>query len=94
MNGKDNAPVVFVIGKALHGHVDGCACTIFHSVCRVERCVLNAARFAITFYQTQLEASRRAVDEWTKIALRFRVCKDIRKLIGQMIWSARKEALY
>ena len=82
---QKNGRVIFIIGQTLNNQVNAECNRILGF--RVGNDDLNAARFAITFYQSQLEASRRAVDEWTKVALRFRVCRDIRKLIGQMIWT-------
>ena len=92
-DGKGHANIMFAIGQALQEHVDNDRSKIFNIGLHEEKQMLRAKQ-AVSFYQSQLKASRRAVDEWTKIALRFRVCKDIRILIGRMIWSARKEALY
>jgi hypothetical protein len=36
----------------------------------------------------------KAVDSWTIIGLRNGVVKDIRKMIGKMIWDAREQAAY
>ena len=54
----------------------------------------NVAVFAIEHYNRQLRNYRKAVDAWSCVALRNRVCKDIRILIGKYIWRTREEALY
>jgi hypothetical protein len=36
----------------------------------------------------------KAVDSWIIVGLRNKVVKDIRKMIGRMIWDAREEAAY
>jgi hypothetical protein len=36
----------------------------------------------------------KAVDSWTIVALRNKVVKDIRKMIGKMIWAVREAAEY
>jgi hypothetical protein len=46
------------------------------------------------FYEFQLQSYRQAVDSWIIIGLRNNVVKDIRKMIGKMIWDAREEAAY
>jgi hypothetical protein len=33
-------------------------------------------------------------NSWTVVGLRNKVVKDIRKMIGKMIWDAREEAAY
>lgn len=47
-----------------------------------------------SFYISQNFKCRKAVDMWTLIATRMRIYKDLRKLIGEMIWESRNEALY
>ena len=92
-SGSGSAAVVFAIGEASQGHINEETRKIFNSDYDLDWHIVPVNQ-AIAFYQSQLEASRRAVDEWTKVALRFRVCKDIRILIGRIIWSARDQALY
>jgi TPR repeat protein len=48
----------------------------------------------VQFYELQLAAYQRAVNTWSVVATRNRVVKDIRIMIGKMIWSSREEALY
>lgn len=48
----------------------------------------------ITFYNDQLASARAAVDAWTVIARRFGVVKDMRRMVGELIWKAKSEANY
>ena len=88
-----SAVVMFEIGRALHGHVNLEAGTIFNSQSDFDSLV-GPAKKAIFFYESQLSAYRRAVDEWTKIGIRWNIVKDVRKLIAKLIWDAREDALY
>lgn len=42
----------------------------------------------------QCSAARRAIESWTLVAIRFNIVKDVRVLIGKMIWKAKEEANY
>jgi hypothetical protein len=87
------APVVFAIGRALNGNVDHKKGDIFRV--RVwQDSVGAAADKAVAFYMAQLVACRDAVNAWSIVATRFKVVKDIRKLIAKLIWDTRGEALY
>jgi hypothetical protein len=55
---------------------------------------IGPANQALRFYEFQLQSYRKAVDTWTVVGLRNGVVKDIRKMIGKMIWDAREEAAY
>jgi hypothetical protein len=46
------------------------------------------------FYDFQIHCYRKAVNLWTLVGLRAGVVKDIRILIGKMIWDAKEEAKY
>jgi hypothetical protein len=89
----ENVCCVFVIGRVLNGHVDDTRQKIFGLG-------LNYAFYGplanqvVEFYNFQLTSYRKAVDTWVLVGMRFNVVKDIRKLIGKMIWDARKEAKY
>ena len=87
-----NHAVTFAIGQALIGYLN--VDRSIHCEKDVFETRLADAKKAVAFYQSQLKASRRAVDTWTMVAKRLNVCRDIRKLIGQQVWSAREEALY
>jgi hypothetical protein len=90
-SGTRNAKVVFVIGRALKGQVNSEEGTIFGN--RYSSCFAPANK-ALRFYEFQLQSYRKAVDSWTIVGLRNGVVKDIRKMIGKMIWDAREEAAY
>jgi hypothetical protein len=84
------ANVVFAIGRALKGHIDRENGLIFGDPENF-RCI-NEAERAFLFYEFQLQSYRRAVDSWTIVGLRNGIVKDIRKMIGKMIWESRDEA--
>jgi hypothetical protein len=92
-SGTGHAKVVFAIGRALKGHVDNDGETIFGRGYSFV-CYIGNANQAICFYGFQLQSYRRAVDIWTIIGLRKKMVKDIRKMIGKMIWDMREEAAY
>jgi hypothetical protein len=55
---------------------------------------VGPANQALRFYEFQLQSYRKAVDSWTIVGQRNNVVRDIRKMIGMMIWDAREEAAY
>jgi hypothetical protein len=55
---------------------------------------VSAAQTAVAAYEYQLWACRVAVNTWTIVGMRNNVVKDIRVLIGKIIWDARGEARY
>jgi hypothetical protein len=92
--GTGHANLVFVIGRAMKGHIDNEERTIFgRSVSNFNACI-DLSNEALNFYEFQLQSYRKAVDSWTIVGLKNRVVKDIRKMIGKMIWDAREEAAY
>jgi hypothetical protein len=52
------------------------------------------ARKAISFYAAQIETVREAINCWSVIGIRLCVVKDIRIVIGKMVWKMRWEAKY
>jgi hypothetical protein len=86
-----NAPVVFLIGQTLSEHLSVANRTIFGEDAGEK---FAAALSVVQFYKKQIKSAREAVDTWTRVAIRFRVVKDIRILIGKLIWTAREEANY
>jgi hypothetical protein len=55
----------------------------------------HCAKKAIKFYQMQLRACRSAVDAWSICATRAGLyVKDLRKLVGEMVWGERFLAKY
>jgi hypothetical protein len=87
------ANVVFAIGRALKGHINNEQRTVFGSGDSFDARI-GPANQALHFYEFQLQSYRKAVDIWTIIGLRNRVVKDIRKMVGKMIWNAREEATF
>jgi hypothetical protein len=85
--------VVFVVGRALKRHVDNERRTIFAKSARFDTYV-GPANQALCFYEFQLQSYRQAVDSWTIVGLRTNVVKDIRKMIGKIVWDSREEAKY
>ncbi len=55
---------------------------------------IGPAKQAVDFYETQVSACRKAVNTWILVGIRKKVVKDVRKIIGEMIWKSRFEALY
>lgn len=49
---------------------------------------------SVEFFNEQQAAAKKAVDEWTRVGIRLRVVKDVRRLIGEMIWEDRRNATY
>jgi hypothetical protein len=91
--GTGHANVVFVIGRALKGQVDNEKRTIFGIATNFDTYIGHANQ-VLQFYEYNLQSYRKAVDSWSIIGLRNKVVKDMRKMIGKMIWDAREEAAY
>jgi hypothetical protein len=91
-SGSGSGAVVFQIGKALNGHVSVGKRTIFGKDWFFDDRI-GPANSAILFY-AQRVACRRAVDTWSFVGIRCGVVKDIRVLIGEMIWKTRDLVLY
>jgi TPR repeat protein len=83
--GGHNARVMFAIGRAFHGHIDFKKRQIFGNSF-LFKARLGPATQAIRFYMY-----RRIVDTWTLVGLRNSVVKDIRKLIGKMLWESKDD---
>lgn len=83
---KRSDAIMFVIGRTLHR-------LRLDNRDTEETLTMNAER-AIDFYKEQIKASQQAVHAWTQVGRRLRVCRDIRKVIGQLIWNMRDEAVY
>jgi hypothetical protein len=92
-NGTGIAKVVFVIGRALKGHIDMEKRTAFGYRTSFNT-YIGPANQALHYYEFQLQSYRKAVDIWTIIGLRNEVVKDMRKMVGKMIWDAREEAAF
>ncbi len=92
-SGSGNATVLFLIGRALKGNTDMEEKQIFERGFNFESRI-GPANQAVVFYDSQSKSTRLAVDTWTLVATRLHVFKDLRILIGKMIWDARFEANY
>ncbi len=90
-SGSGNASVVFFIGQALKGNLDVEKKEIFGWAREDLLCPANQA---VWFFSSQIKSARIAVDVWTCVAIRFGIVKDIRKLIGKLIWDERAAANY
>lgn len=86
--------VTFAIGRALKGNVNSGKKEIFGGFRDKFEAVINFANHSIAFCDSQLEAARKAIDTWAMIGLQFRFPKDLRLMIGKMIWEARYLAEY
>jgi len=89
------APVVFMIGRALRGHIDAEKRHMFgYNMCFEAKII--PANIAIDFFTAQCAAARKAVDTWCLMAVRInsKVNRDIRKKIGKIIWELREQANY
>lgn len=91
--GEGDAATVFEIGRVLHGQINVTAESIFNDKRNFSRLIKPALQ-AVQLYEAQIVACRKAVDNWTLVGIRLRVVKDIRKVIGKLIWDARGEAKY
>jgi TPR repeat protein len=92
-SGSGSAAVVFAIGRALNGHVNEQARTIFNDGATFNS-LIGPAKQAIAFYDAQIKATKDAMYAWTQVGIRWKVVKDVRKLIAKLIWDSKEEALY
>jgi hypothetical protein len=92
-SGSGRAAIMFVIGRALNGHVNEEARTIFNTSIKFDSC-FGPAKQAIAFYRLQIKATKDAINTWTLVGIHFNVVKDVRKLISKLIWDSREEALF
>ena len=49
---------------------------------------------AIDMYDEWCEKAQLAVETWLVIGRRLKICKDIRRVIGKMVWDMRGDADY
>lgn len=54
----------------------------------------NRVMFTTLLYKEWCHAARLAVNAWSVCAKRFKIYKDIRIMIGKMVWDAKKDASY
>jgi hypothetical protein len=87
-----SSAALFVIGRALNGHVNVEAGTVFGQ--ETSSNIFRLSLRAVAFYSAQLEAAKCTVNAWSLVGIRLKVVKDIRILIGKLVWDAREEASY
>jgi hypothetical protein len=92
-SGSGNVVNMFQIGKALNGHVSVEKRTIFGDDDDFDN-LIGPANTAISFNKSQLAACRLAIDTWSLCCLRLNIYKDLRVLIGKMVWESRGLALF
>jgi len=56
--------------------------------------IISNLKYAVKLHDTWCRLTRTTVDVWCCIALRYQVSRDIRRLIGEIIWASRRDALY
>ena len=92
-DGVGHAHVVFAIGRALKGQIDKRQKEIF-AVSYDFAKLVGPAVLALEFFESQSASARKAVDAWTLVGIRFKIIKDVRVLIGKLVWEAREDATY
>ncbi len=92
-SGSGNATVVFLIGLALKGNIDVKKKMIFGDDYNFDS-LIGPANQAVSFYDSQIRSARVAVDTWTLVATRLNLIKDMKIVIGKIIWEGRFEANY
>jgi hypothetical protein len=89
-SGAGNGRVMFAMGRALQGHVNEEARTIFN-----QRYIFDSridpTKQAIAFYEVQIKATKDAMRAWTFVGIKLKVVKDVRKLIAKLIWDSREK---
>lgn len=63
-------------------------------VCRNDRTLDLKRSRAVNFYKFQLSKYQEAVHAWSLCAIRLNFYKDLRILIGKMVWESRYDAVY
>jgi hypothetical protein len=86
---SNNAELGMFIGKTLNTYYDKNTRLIFGWHASKEKALI-----IINFYTQQIESCRRAIDAWTQCAWRLGIYKDLRKMIGQLVWNDRDLGLY
>ncbi len=92
-SGSGNAKIVFLIGRALKGNIVAEKKAIFGPSYKFDS-LIGPANRAVSFYDSQIESARLAVDTWTLVSVRLCLIKDMRIYVARMIWEARFEANY
>ncbi len=93
-SGSGNATIVLLIGRALKGNIDMERRLIFGRGNYDVGFLISPANQAVSFYDSQIQSARLAIDTWTLVSIRLHLIKDMRIYIGKMIWESRFEANY
>lgn len=91
--GNVSFSVVMAIGRTILSSIDSERRTIIGSG-RNFSGAIDAAIFASGLFASQIYACRQAVDTWILVAMCMRVGKDVRRLIGELIWADRDVTRY
>ncbi len=94
VSGIGNARIVFLIGRALKGNFNEEKKEFFGRYLFEFDSLIIPAHQAVSLYDSQMKSARLAVDAWILVGIRLKIVKDLRILIGKMIWDARFEANY
>lgn len=86
--------ITFVVGRVADGYMDHKRETfVFRSGEYSPMGCWDVAIQAVDFYKEQNACYEKIVSAWLVAARRLRICKDLRKLIGRLIWTTRGETL-
>jgi|JI10StandDraft_1071094.scaffolds.fasta_scaffold305203_1 hypothetical protein len=92
-SGSGSAHIMFLIGQALHGHINEKARKIFNQGYDFDLWI-GPAKQAIAFYDEQIKATKDVLYAWTHVGIQYNVVKDVRKLIARLIWDSKEETLF
>jgi hypothetical protein len=92
ISGTGSAAVMFAIGQVLRGNMNEEARTIFNE--GYDDSFIRPAKQAIAFYEAQIKATKNAMRASTLVGIRWKVVKDVRKMIAKLLWDSREEALF
>ena len=90
--GDSVGPIMFQIGESLVYDDHHKFCYFGWRDYNVEIC--EAVELAKKFHDMCCNKTRIAVDTWNLCAKFIGIMRDIRRVIGEMVWQTRKEGLY
>lgn len=93
-SGSGSVLAMFQIGRALKGNVNYAGKKVFDTKKFGFDSLLGPAKQAIAFFDAQIKMCREAIYAWTQVGIRLKVAKDIRIVVGKLIWNARDQAKY
>jgi hypothetical protein len=90
--GEPVKAVLYEIGKALQGHVDVTAKTLFGKTLRGKK--LESVAGALDFFSRTNERARASVETFMLVSRRKKLlCRDTLGIIAKMVWAARLDEL-